>query len=174
MSKHGCQIHCLQVMPERLGAMEMLWQKRNKIQRVAKRRLWYVQNMMMEAGVLKYPGKESGNTVQETDFLEHNDLVRVRSWEEVHSTLNRWNQLKGCAFMEEMRTYCGTVQRVFKRVDRFLDERDYLMKKTKNIYLLENVFCEGTKDFGPCDRSCFYFWRREWLERMDPNTGPRQ
>jgi hypothetical protein len=94
------------------------------------------------------------------------DTVVVRSFEQIKKTLNRWNQLKGCSFMEEMRPYCGTRQRVFKQVNRFLDERDYLLKKCSGIVLLENVICEGTKDFGPCDRSCFYFWRSEWLQKI--------
>jgi hypothetical protein len=68
--------------------------------------------------------------------------------------------------MEEMWRHCGTTQRVYKRVERFMDERDYLVKRCKGIVILEGVMCEGTKDFGPCDRSCFYFWREEWLERL--------
>lgn len=170
----SCQIHCLQVMSEDVGSFQGLWQKRNRLRRALKRRVWYAHNMLMDAGVLQRSDEEVRARAAETDQLESGDMVRVRSWPEIRSTLNNWNQLKGCAFMEEMQAHCGTVQRIFKRVDRFLDERDYLMKKTKNIYLLEGVFCEGTRDFGPCDRSCFYFWRREWLERLDPNVGIRQ
>ena len=69
--------------------------------------------------------------------------------------------------MEEMWPYCGTTQKVFKRVEKFLDERDYLLKKCRGIVILEGIFCEGTKDFGQCDRSCFFFWREEWLEKID-------
>jgi len=98
--------------------------------------------------------------------LKPGDWVIVKSKEEIKETVNNWNQLKGCAFMEEMWPYCGTKQRVLKRVERFLDERDYLVKKCKGIVLLEGVMCQGTKDFGPCDRSCFYFWREEWLEKI--------
>jgi hypothetical protein len=84
------------------------------------------------------------------------DLFRDKSKEEIQETLNHWNQLKGCAFMEETWGYCGTNQKVFKRVERFLDEGDYLMKKCRGIILLEDALCEGTKDFGPCDHSCFF------------------
>lgn len=103
--------------------------------------------------------------------LQRGDSVRVRSKEDIEATLNKWNQLKGCAFMEEMWPYCGTVQKVHGRVVKFLDERDYLLKKCRGIILLENVFCEGTKDFGACDRSCFFFWREEWLEKVDEELG---
>jgi hypothetical protein len=76
--------------------------------------------------------------------------------------------------MEEMWCHCGTTQRVYKRVEKFMDERDYLVKRCKGIVILEGVMCEGTKDFGPCDRSCFYFWREEWLEKLHNPGFPNQ
>jgi hypothetical protein len=97
--------------------------------------------------------------------------VRIRSKEEIRATLDNWNQRRGCSFLDEMWPYCGTQQRVFKRVERFLDERDYLTKRCKGIVLLEGLICEGTKYFGPCDRSCFYFWREEWLEKMSDTAS---
>lgn len=100
--------------------------------------------------------------------LEAGDRVRVKSLEEIEATLGDWHELKGCAFMPEMRPYCGTVQRVFKPVKRFVDERDYQVKKCRDVYLLDGAICEGTADYGRCDRSCFYFWRSEWLEKCDP------
>jgi hypothetical protein len=99
--------------------------------------------------------------------LRAGDLVRVRGKGEIRATLDRWNRLNGCAYLEEMSLYCGTTQRVFKRLERFLDERDYRVKKCRGIVLLEGVFCHGTADFGNCDRSCFFFWREEWLEKID-------
>jgi hypothetical protein len=69
--------------------------------------------------------------------------------------------------MEEMWPYCGTTHRVLKKVNRFLDERDYLMKKCKSTFLLDGAICSGTKDFGACDRSCFFFWKEAWLEKLD-------
>jgi len=96
------------------------------------------------------------------------DLVRIRSEAEIRATLNRWGQLKGCKFMsEEMSPYCNTLQRVFKPMERFVDERDYYVKKASGIILLEGLHCQGTSDYGRCDRSCFYFWREEWLEKID-------
>jgi hypothetical protein len=100
-------------------------------------------------------------------ILEAGDLVRVRSRDEIQATLNSWNELKGCLFMEEMWQYCGTTQRVLKQVKRFVDERDYRVKRAKGLILLEGLICEGTPDYGRCDRACFYFWRAEWLEKVD-------
>jgi hypothetical protein len=64
-----------------------------------------------------------------------------------------------------MYQYCGTQQRVRKSMQRFLDERDYKVKKVRGVILLENVICNGTAAFGACDRCCFLFWREEWLEK---------
>ena len=98
--------------------------------------------------------------------LQAGDLVRVRSREEILATLNTWKELKGCAFLDTMWQYCDTTQRVHKRMERFLDERDYKVKKSKGIILLESIYCNGTPVFGPCDRSCLLFWREEWLEKI--------
>jgi hypothetical protein len=68
--------------------------------------------------------------------------------------------------MPEMIQYCGTFQRVLKRMQRFVDERDLRVKKASGIILLAGVMCQGTADFGSCDRSCLYFWREEWLEKV--------
>lgn len=102
------------------------------------------------------------------DNLQAGDWVRVRPLEEIAVIVNHWNQIKGCAFMPEMEQFCGTTQRVLKSMDRFVDERDLQIKKSKGIILLEGVMCEGTEDFGRCDRSCYHFWREEWLEKIEP------
>lgn len=99
--------------------------------------------------------------------IEAGDWVRVRPLDEIEATLNNWRQVRGCAFMPEMSQYCDTTHRVFKRMERFVDERDLRVKKTNGIVLLEGVHCEGTTGFGRCDRSCFVFWREEWLEKVD-------
>jgi hypothetical protein len=99
--------------------------------------------------------------------LQPGEVVRVRFLDEIRGTLNHWRQLKGCTFMPEMEAYCGTKQEVFKRMERFVDERDLRAKNTSGIILLKNLFCSGVADFGRCDRACHYFWREEWLERVD-------
>lgn len=98
--------------------------------------------------------------------LKAGDVVRVWSREEIQATLNHWNELKGCAFLEDMWQYCGTVQRVLKPLEKFMDERDFRMKKCKGVVLLEGLICQGTPEIGRCDRSCFYFWREEWMEKI--------
>jgi len=104
------------------------------------------------------------------DHLIPGDRVRVRSLGEIQKTLNAFKELKGCAFLEDMKQYCGNEQRVLKVMERFLDERDYQVKRAKGIVLMEGVYCQGTLVFGRCDRSCLSFWREEWLEKIEELT----
>jgi hypothetical protein len=94
------------------------------------------------------------------------DKVLIKSEQEINATLNHWGILKGCMFIPEMSPYCGTIQKVFRRMERFVDERDYHVKKCEGIILLEGLHCQGTSDYGRCDRACFYFWREEWMEKI--------
>ena len=161
-----CQIHYLDQMSEPLRRGEVLWQLRNRFKRIIKRRLNYIRNLLSEV----IGGRPSASALEvnaAASGLQAGDRVRVKSREEIRATLDRWNGLKGTSFMEEMWPYSGTTQRVMKRIDRFLDERDYRMKRCRDMVFLEGVMCEGTKDYGKCDRSCFFFWREEWLEKIE-------
>jgi hypothetical protein len=104
---------------------------------------------------------------QSEKIFKVGDIVRVLSSEKIMTTLDRWGALKGCAFIPEMEIYCGTTQRVYKTVNRFVDERDLRVKKSKGIILLDGIMCSGTSFYGSCDRSCFFFWREEWLEKIE-------
>lgn len=64
----------------------------------------------------------------------------------------------------------ATKQRVLQVMERFLDERDYKVKKVSGIVLLEGVICRGTPAFGRCDRCCHLFWRQEWLKKVEDVT----
>lgn len=102
-----------------------------------------------------------------TAHLQARDWVRVRSKEAIDFTLDPFKELKGCAFLDYMEPYCGTIQQVLKPVERFLDERDYKVKKSKGVVLLAGAICQGTPVFGRCDRGCHLFWREEWLEKVE-------
>lgn len=161
-----CQIKCLVQMSEPLGWIDVVWQLRHKIKRVVKRRLTYVRNRLTRTNGVAYPSARAGGTVT-GQVLVAGQSVRVRSREEIQATLDNWNYLKGCGFMEEMWPYCSTNQRVLKPVRRFVDERDRRLKKVRGIVFLEGVNCQGTIDYGRCDRNCYYFWREEWLEKVE-------
>jgi hypothetical protein len=110
-----------------------------------------------------------GSPIQ-AERLHAGDIVRVRSKEEIESMLDPFKELKGCAFLDTMWQYCGTTQRVLQPLERFLDERDYKVKKASRVVLLEGVLCFGTPVFGRCDRCCHLFWREEWLEKIVPSS----
>lgn len=168
----GCQSVRLEGISEPLSVVGVLWQFRYKLKRVLKRRLVYLRNHISRAS--RTARASTGPEVKAvSQALAVGQSVRVRSKEEIQATLDPWNYLKGCGFMEEMWQYCGTKQRVLKPVQRFLDERDYRVKKARGIVILEGLHCQGTIDYGRCDRNCYYFWREEWLVRDDlPEPRP--
>jgi hypothetical protein len=131
---------------------------------------YHVKRWLKSLYYVRFEKKRGVQTVSNEDIspsLKNGDRVRVRSCEKIQATLNPFKELKGCAFLPEMWQYCGTEQRVLQVMERFLDERDYKVKKVKGLALLENVICRGTPVFGRCDRCCHFFWREEWLERVE-------
>lgn len=113
------------------------------------------------------PATQSYELVNTVKELSPGDWVRIRSREEIESTLNMFKELHNCAMMPDMWQYCETVQQVLKPVERFVDERDYRLKRARGLVLLKDLICQGTPDYGRCDRACFYFWHVEWLEKVE-------
>jgi hypothetical protein len=168
----GCQAHKLAKITEPISRIEIMWQFRNRLKRFLKRRFSYLRNRFIRTNQgARLSMKPVLGTVRPA--FKAGQHVRVKTREEIQATLDTWNHLKGCGFMEEMWQYCGTRQQVLKPVERFLDESDYRVKKAKGIVLLEGVHCLGTIDFGRCDRNCYYFWRVEWLV-SDDSLEPQQ
>jgi hypothetical protein len=101
--------------------------------------------------------------------LKVGDRVRVRSAEYIRSTLDQNGYLKGCGFGLGQYQYCGKELRVIRRVDNFFDEARARMLKGRNLVLLDGVHCDGSSSrwTNGCDRMCFYFWRSEWLEKIE-------
>lgn len=177
----GCQMPCLPqlaeglatVPPESLARRLRLILRRSldvRTIRALKTNSSRFIDWFMERLAQARPVADSG---KQGTGLRAGDLVRVRSVEEIRATLNHWGSLKGCVFMpNEMSKYCDTTQRVLKRMERFVDERDYKVKKSNGIVLLEGLNCQGTTDFGRCDRNCFFFWREEWLEKTGGKDDP--
>jgi hypothetical protein len=163
-----------EVPPESLLRKLRLLLRRNLNSRQVKlirAKLRPITNQITSSFQRKQAPAAAGSQEYPSPQIFQKDLVRVRSIEEIKATLNIWGQLKGCMFMPEMAPFCGSTQIVFKRLERFVDERDYHLKSSHGIILLEGVHCQGTSDYGRCDRSCFYFWREEWLEKIEPGRS---
>jgi hypothetical protein len=136
------------------------------VKRKIKRYINYLA--ILFSGLTRNSDAPSANVTDMTPIkFNPGDGVFVRSRDQIQATLNYWNELKGCSLLPEMWQYCGTRHRVLKPVKRFVDERDYRVKQVKGVYLLEGVICQGFELYGVCDRACFYWWREEWLEKID-------
>jgi hypothetical protein len=97
--------------------------------------------------------------------LKAGDWVEVRSTKEILATLDRKYALRGLGFEPEMAKFCGKRFRVYKKLDRIKLEATGELRKIKSpTVILEGVFCDG-EFHGGCDRSCFCFWREEWLKK---------
>lgn len=156
---------CLPEVAQPPGLIDNFFYIYRRTKRFSRRRLNYLKNNLIwpgEKGIPSHAEPEISRTV-----LLPGDWVKIRASDEIQATLDGWNSLKGCTFLEEMKRYCGTTSQVYKRVEQFLDERDYRLKKCRGMVILDGVICEGTIDFGKCDRSCFFFWREEWLQKLD-------
>ncbi len=168
MHDEKCQIMSLPNLTEKPTFLQIVWQKKIKpLKWTLGRRIIFLRSWIMEVTGEKEEHPKSSKEQSIFLTLKPGDLVKVKSDKEIRKTLDRRNKLKGCGIMDGMWKYCGTEQRVLKVVRQFLDERDYLMKKCKGIVILDEVICEGTIWWGKCDRSCYYFWREEWLEKVD-------
>jgi hypothetical protein len=98
--------------------------------------------------------------------LKPNDWVKVRSEKEIFDTLDAQGKLRGLRFTPEMAKFCGRRFRVYKRLDKILLEATGELRRIKTpTVILGGVVCDGSAH-GGCDRSCFCFWREEWLKRV--------
>jgi hypothetical protein len=100
--------------------------------------------------------------------LKAGDLVEVKSLKEIFETLDSKGYHRGLPFTKEMVKYCGKQFRVKKRLQKIVLEATGELRTMKTpTVLLEGVICDG-EAHGNCDRSCFCFWREDWLKPVDP------
>lgn len=110
--------------------------------------------------------------------LQPGERVRVRSRDEIEAALDAHDRCAGLSCMPTMDRFVGRTSTVRKRIDRFFDERTRTMLRVRDVVILDDVFCEAalTSDVGDggCQRTCFLFWKEDWLERPDarPTSGP--
>lgn len=113
----------------------------------------------------------AGQAARATLGLKPGDWVQVKSEAEILATLDGSGKNKGMVFMPQMKQYCGKTFRVYKRVENIIFEESHTRRRLKDTVLLEGLICEG--DGYGCDRSCFFFWREDWLTRVDGPASPR-
>ncbi len=108
--------------------------------------------------------------------LEIGEYVRVKSFEEILSTLDKNNKNRGLSFDAEMVRFCGSIHRVHSRVDKIINEASGEMMHFVNpCIILEDVWCSS--DWSECRRFCprsiYHYWREIWLERVPAPASPK-
>ena len=117
---------------------------------------------------------EGERTPAGTLDLQPGELVRIKPYKEILSTLDSRNRNRGLYFDAEEVPYCGGTYRVQKRVTKIVDERTGKMRDMKGpCVILDSVICESRYSECRlfCPRSIYSYWREIWLERVEPNPS---
>lgn len=107
--------------------------------------------------------------------LRTGDFVRVRSQEEILSTVDAQGCLDGMPIMPEMLRFCGQTIRVEARAHKTCDT----VSNIGGVWVddavhLEGARCDGASHDG-CQASCLLFWKGAWVERIsDPEKVSNQ
>jgi hypothetical protein len=101
--------------------------------------------------------------------LRPGELVRVRSPQEIFSTLDDHGALENLPFMPEMLKYCGQRLTVMKRADKTCGP-DSELRRMRNTVYLSNVRCDGASH-GGCQAACLLHWKEAWLVRVESPTN---
>ena len=100
--------------------------------------------------------------------LRTNEIIEVRSKEEIFSTLDNRGRLDELPFMPEMLKYCGKQFVVFKRADKTCDTIGKSgSRRMYNAVHLQELRCDGASH-GSCQAGCLLFWKEAWLKRVHP------
>ncbi len=149
-------------MADGISTFEKWWQLRKRIPRWIKNRIHLIKHEI----TIRFTNRTRMKSLEDSLNMKPGDTVRVRSKEEILPTLDGWKRYRGCTFMDEMWKFCGGTYKVLKKVNHILDERDMKLKKCKDVVILDGLICHGSWPFKECDRSCFFFWKEAWLEKI--------
>lgn len=97
--------------------------------------------------------------------LQVGDLVRVKSYQEIQTLLDKHGRDRGMGFAPDMLEFCGGTYRVRSRVDNVILEHNPRMYRLTDTVTLEGVKCTG-RCRRLCPRASYLFWRESWLERV--------
>ncbi|HMG30160.1 MAG TPA: hypothetical protein VK585_08590 [Jiangellaceae bacterium] len=89
------------------------------------------------------------------------DLLRVRSADEILSTLDPDGAVDGLLFMPEMLKYAGREFRVQASAHKTCDGKGATRQMDRTVHL-DGLRCDGSAHDG-CQAGCLLFWREEWL-----------
>jgi hypothetical protein len=115
------------------------------------------------------PSGSSGTKTRKGESLnlQVGDWVEVRTEDEIKEMLDKHGKTRGLRFMPEMWKFCGSRQKIFKKIEKVKIEETGENRLVKSpTFFLEGVYCDGSFH-DDCDRSCFLFWKEEWLKKVD-------
>jgi hypothetical protein len=143
---------------------------------------WLYDGFQSLRGGIPYPRRRGAIPVgQPTPMLaldlQPGELVRVKSYNEILSTLNVENKNRGLYFDAEHVPYCGGVYPVKTLVKKYIDEKTGRMVSLNNVsVILEGVVCQARYSNCRlfCPRGVYPWWREIWLERIPENRQDRQ
>jgi hypothetical protein len=101
--------------------------------------------------------------------LQPGEVVRVKSYQEILSTLDVESKNRGLYFDTELVPYCGGIYQVKTRVSKYINEKTGMMVNLKtDAVILEGVWCQARYSNCRmfCPRSIYSWWREIWLERI--------
>lgn len=149
-----------------------LWAFKKTVKIVGYRALVWSYNRLQEMrGGVPYPfqwGKLTKTPTEELN-LKPGELVQVKSYQDVLSTLDQRNRNRGLSFDPEMAPYCGGQYRVLDRVERIVNEKTGEMSKLPGVcIMMEGVKCRAwySDRRVACPRSIYSYWREIWLKRV--------
>jgi len=101
--------------------------------------------------------------------LQEGDLVQVLPLEEIQKTLDDQGNCERMKFLGGMERFCGKEFRVLREIKFMFDEKSWRIVRLKNAVLLQDHVCDsrGQYDKERCDRSCYYFWKEQWLRKVE-------
>ena len=98
--------------------------------------------------------------------LQPGERIRVKSREEIVSTLDRKGCNRGLAVSHAMTTMCGNEYEVDERVEHLILEQNGQIKNVTNTVTLKDCDCLCWYNLGSCPRGNRIYWREIWLERL--------
>ena len=101
--------------------------------------------------------------IEESLGLQPGELVEVKSFREILSTLDRKGKHRGLAFVLDMSVFCGRQFQVASRVDRIILETTGKLHPVRDTVTLMGGICDRHRG---CARNMYHLWREVWLKRV--------
>lgn len=103
--------------------------------------------------------------------LKAGSWVIIRSKEEIVATLDSNATIDGLPFQPEMLAFCGKRMRVAKVAHKTCDNIEKTGgRRMRDAFHLEGARCDGS-GHGGCQADCVFFWKAEWLQPDNTETG---